>query len=44
VLRGTAARVFVRDLTPEQLEQTREIKTATLKKRSPSSMPAGAAF
>lgn len=32
VLRGTAAKVFVRDMTPEQLERTRAIQNKNFKK------------
>jgi cob(I)alamin adenosyltransferase len=32
VLRGTAAKCFARDMTPEQLEETKEIQTGNLKK------------
>lgn len=32
VLRGTAAKAFVRDMTPEQLEETKKIQDANLSK------------
>jgi glutamyl/glutaminyl-tRNA synthetase len=42
VLRGTAGKAFVSNMTPEQLEETKRIQDANLRKPSIPSMPAAA--